>query len=337
MTNAASKAIAATDVLLDVRGLSVSLPTEHGPALGVDQVSFELRAGATMALVGESGCGKTMTCLAMMGLLPPRAFASGTVRFDGVDLLALPESRLERIRESEIAMAFQDASSTLNPVLTIGFQIAESLVRHRGMTRTAALAEARRLLDLVQMPAAAHRLHQCPHELSGGMCQRAMIAMAIACRPRILIADEPTTALDVTVQAQILALLMDIQRDFGMALILVTHDFGVVAQMAETAAVMYAGRIVERATVPELFDHPQHPYTQALLAALPYRMPEGRRLASIPGVVPPITSRPSGCAFWLRCAKADSTCVADRPVLTRSSATQSVACHKTSDAKAAAA
>ena len=336
MTSGGSKTTVATDVLLDVRDLSVSLPTEHGPALGVDQVSFKLQAGATMALVGESGSGKTMTCLAMMGLLPPRASALGTVRFDGVDLLALPESRLERIRESEIAMAFQDASNALNPVLTIGFQVAESLARHRGMTRTAAFAEVRRLLDLVQMPAAAHRLHQYPHELSGGMCQRAMIAMAIACRPRILIADEPTTALDVTVQAQILALLKDIQRDFGMALILVTHDFGVVAQMAETAAVMYAGRIVERATVRELFDRPQHPYTQALLAALPYRMPEGGRLASIPGAVPPITSRPSGCAFRSRCAKADSRCAAERPVPTPKSATQSVACHQASDAKAAA-
>jgi peptide/nickel transport system ATP-binding protein len=328
MTRGGSNTAAASDVLLDVTDLSVSLPTEHGPALGLDRVSFELEAGATIALVGESGCGKTMTCLALMGLLPPRASTFGAVQFDGVDLLALPESRLERIRGSEIAMAFQDPSTTLNPVLTIGFQIAETLVRHRGMTRTAAFAEARRLLDLVQMPAAAHRLQQCPHELSGGMCQRAMIAMAIACRPRILIADEPTTALDVTVQAQILALLKQIQRDFGMALILVTHDFGVVAQMAETAAVMYAGSIVERATVRELFDHPQHPYTQALLAALPYRTPQGGRLASIPGAVPPIASRPSGCAFRPRCAKAAPGCAVERPVARPSSATQWVACHE---------
>jgi peptide/nickel transport system ATP-binding protein len=322
--------------LLDVRGLSVHLPTAEGPALVLDQVSFALSPGSAMALVGESGCGKSMTCLAIMGLLPPQAAASGAISLADIDLMTLSEARWERTRGREIAMVFQDPASALNPVLTIGFQIAEVLRRHRGLTSSAARAEARRLLDLVRMPAAARRLDEYPHELSGGMCQRAMIASAIACSPRVLIADEPTTALDVTVQAQILALLRDIQAALGMALIIVTHDLGVVAHMADDAAVMYSGRIVERASVRDLFERPLHPYTQALLAALPYGIPAGQWLLPIPGSVPTLASRPSGCAFRTRCARADAGCAAGKPALMPSSATQSVACYKARDAQVAA-
>jgi peptide/nickel transport system ATP-binding protein len=322
--------------LLDVRNLSVTIRTKRGPAVTVDDVSFALGAGRTLGLVGESGCGKSMTCLAVMGILPRQARASGAVRLAGKDLLTLPERRLEQIRGRDVAMVFQDPHSALNPVRTIGTQITESLRRHRGLAQSAALAEARRLLDRVKIAAAGRRLSEYPHEFSGGMCQRVMIALAIACGPRVLIADEPTTALDVTVQAQILALLREIQSDLGMALVLVTHDLGVIAQMAETVAVMYAGRIVERAPVRDLFARPLHPYTQALLGALPHLTPAEHRLTSIPGVVPEPLERPRGCAFHQRCAKADNHCIDQKAVPVHDLGSRSVACHRVSRAAEAA-
>jgi peptide/nickel transport system ATP-binding protein len=315
-----------TDPLLSVRGLSVALPAAQMPALAVNDVAFDLHAGRTLALVGESGCGKTMTCLAIMGLLPARAQVSGQVRFRGRDLLSLSERQLETVRGREIAMVFQDAQGALNPVRSIGAQIVEVLVRHRGMTASCARAETRRLFELVQMTAAARRLDQYPHELSGGMCQRAMIAMAIATEPHLLLADEPTTALDVTVQAQILGLLQTIQRDLGMAQIIVTHDFGIVAQVAQTVGVMYAGRIVELAPVGELLARPKHPYTQALLGALPSRAETGRRLVTIPGLVPRLTERVRGCSFRSRCDKALPICGVDAPPLSATGQGKA-ACH----------
>jgi peptide/nickel transport system ATP-binding protein len=313
--------------LLSVEGLSVFLMHQGGSNPVLDHVSLTVLAGRTMALVGESGCGKTVTSLAMMGLLPMQMYTSGRVLFDGIDLLALQENQLARIRGNEIAMVFQDSMSSLNPVLTIGFQISETLRRHRALSAHSAAAETRRLLDRVQIPGAAQRFHEFPHELSGGMCQRVMIAMAIACGPRLLIADEPTTALDVTVQAQILALLKDIQKDLGMSLIMITHDLGVVAHMAEFVAVMYGGRIVEYAPVGRLFDHPAHPYTQALLRALPYRASAGEPLRSIPGTVPPIGERTSGCSFRPRCNAAQDLCARTSPETRAVGALSTAACH----------
>ncbi|MDW8397703.1 MAG: ABC transporter ATP-binding protein [Acetobacteraceae bacterium] len=284
--------------LVAITGLTVAFSGQ--PALrGVD---LAVGRGEAVGLVGESGCGKSVTWLAALGLLPSRAEIGGSVRLEGEELIGAPPARLERVRGGRIAMIFQDPASSLNPVHRVGRQIAEALSLHRGLEGASARAEARRLLDLVGIPDASRRLDAYPHEFSGGQNQRVMIAMALAGRPELLVADEPTTALDVTIQAQILDLLHSLRREFGMALVLISHDLGVVSETCERVAVMYAGRIVEEAPTERIFADPRHPYTRGLLGALPPLAGPKRRLASIPGGVPEPWAMPPGCAFAPRCA-----------------------------------
>jgi oligopeptide/dipeptide ABC transporter ATP-binding protein len=299
--------------LLSVEGLGVAM----GGVPVLEDVSFAIAPGETLGLVGESGCGKSVTALSIMRLLPepPARIASGRIVFDSTDLLDLDAERLRSIRGDRIAMIFQEPMTSLNPVFTIGDQIGESLIVHRGASRAAARAEAARLLDLVGIPAAASRLDRYPHELSGGQRQRAMIAIALACKPRLLIADEPTTALDVTVQAQILDLIARLRRELGMAVLLITHDLGVVAEFCDRVAVMYAGRIVEEAPATALFAAPGHRYTEALLRSMPAANAPGRDLPSIPGSVPPPAARGAGCVFAPRCGFATPRCRAALPPL----------------------
>ncbi|MBM3389618.1 MAG: ABC transporter ATP-binding protein [Betaproteobacteria bacterium] len=311
--------------VLQVQGLRVLLHSEGGMLAAVNGVDFELHAGRTLALVGESGAGKSLTSLALMRLVGKGAAGRGaTLQGQAwldtgsgrVDLLALAPAQLPALRGKALAMIFQEPMTSLNPVFRVGWQIAESLVRHEGLSQAAADARALELLQLVGIPDAAARRRAYPHELSGGMRQRVMIAMALACRPRLVIADEPTTALDVTVQAQVLALMRRLQREIGMALLFVTHDLGVVAQMADEVAVMYAGRIVERAEVRALFAAPRHPYTAALLRSMPgvAGVDAGRLVEPIPGSMPPLTRLPAGCAFHPRCAFADAArCSVEMP------------------------
>ena len=299
---------------LAVSGLTVRFP--GAPAAVVEDVGFSVARGQTLAIVGESGCGKSVTALALMGLLPGAARVEGrAVLAGGVDLLSLPPRARADLRGDRVAMVFQEPMTSLNPAFTIGDQIAEAVLRHRGATRAAARARALAMLDLVRMPAAAERLRAYPHELSGGMRQRAMIAMALANDPALLIADEPTTALDVTIQSQILALIAGLQRDTGTAVILITHDLGVVAEVADAVAVMYAGRAVEAGAVGDLFDDPQHPYTIGLMGAMPAAGRRRGRLATIPGAVPLPADLPAGCRFATRCPFADARCRAQRPPL----------------------
>ncbi|MFO1082270.1 MAG: ABC transporter ATP-binding protein [Reyranellaceae bacterium] len=314
---------------LEVRELSTTLFTRRGTLLAVDRLSLSVAAGETLALVGESGCGKSLSALSVMRLLPdpPARITGGEVRLNGRDLVALPEEAMLAVRGQEIGMIFQDPMSSLNPVATVERQIAEVLTAHKALSRAAARAEALRLLELVGMPDAARRLDAYPHQLSGGMCQRVMIAMAIACSPSVLIADEPTTALDVTVQAQVLALLKRLQAEAGMAMIFITHDLGVVAEIADRVVVMYAGRKVEEAPVDDLFERPLHPYTAGLIAATPVPGAErAARLADIPGMVPALGALPDGCAFAPRCPKAFERCRRERPALTEPGAGRLVAC-----------
>lgn len=290
--------------IIEIAGLRVAF--DNVPALhGVD---FSLRPGESVGMVGESGCGKSVTWLAALGLLPQRARISGSVRLAGEELLHAPASRLDKVRGGRIGMIFQDPASALNPVQKVGDQIIEVLQLHRGMERHAARAEARRLFDQVGIPDPARRLEAYPHEFSGGQNQRTMIAMALAGRPEILIADEPTTALDVTIQAQILDLLQQIQRETGMALVLISHDLGIIGELCERVFVLYAGRVVEEAPVDRLFAQPSHPYTRGLLQALPSLEAKQHRLAAIPGVVPNATDLPAGCPFAPRCAQRVERC-----------------------------
>jgi peptide/nickel transport system ATP-binding protein len=300
-----------SSALVEIRDLRVSF--DGVPALrGID---LSVGRGESLALVGESGCGKSVTWLAALGLLPKRATITGSVQLDGQELLGAPAATLDRVRGGRIAMIFQDPASSLNPVHRIGRQLVEALRLHRGMDGNQAREEARRLLDQVGMPDAKRRLDAYPHELSGGQNQRVMIAMALAGQPELLIADEPTTALDVTIQAQILQLLADIRRDTGMALVLVSHDLGVVAETCERVCVMYAGRIVEQAPAQALFDAPAHPYAQGLLAALPPMEGARRPLAAIAGGVPEPWAMPPGCAFAPRCVHRSAVCDAAVPLL----------------------
>ena len=290
--------------LVRLSGLSVAF--DDAPALrGID---LSVAKGEAVGLVGESGCGKSVTWLAALGLLPPKARITGSVMLDGQELIGAPAPVLERVRGGRIAMIFQDPSSSLNPVHRIGKQIMEALGLHRGMTGSNARAEAKRLLDLVGIPDAARRLDAYPHELSGGQNQRVMIAIALAGQPELLVADEPTTALDVTIQAQILELLQSIRRQMGMALVLISHDLGVIAEACERVAVMYAGRIVEEAPVEQLFQSAAHPYTQGLIGALPPMDGPRRRLAAIPGGVPEPWAMPPGCGFAPRCEFRSAPC-----------------------------
>jgi peptide/nickel transport system ATP-binding protein len=296
------------DPLLEVTDLSVRFDTDDGPVHAVDRLSFGLGQGEVLGIVGESGCGKSVTCMSIVRLLPETAVVSGSALFGGVDLLALSPRALRRVRGREIAFVFQEPMTSLNPVFTIGRQIGEMLTRHLGLSRTDARARAIELLDLVRLPSPERRLDEYPHQLSGGMRQRVMIAIALACEPRVLVADEPTTALDVTIQAGILDLMRDIRERLGTAIILITHNLGVVADIADRVLVMYAGRKAEEASVADLFDEPQHPYTIGLLGAIP-RPQEGdegrRRLREIPGRVPSLHTLPAMCAFADRCPRAD--------------------------------
>jgi len=297
--------------LLSVRDLRTWFFTDQGVAKAVDGVSFDLAAGETLGIVGESGCGKTVTSLSVLGLLPrppARVMEGSSVRFGGEELVGASESRLRALRGNEISMIFQEPMSSLNPVYKVGDQIGEALRLHRGMNRKAARTETIRLLDEVGIPEPAQRVDEYPHQLSGGMRQRVMIAMALSCEPQLLIADEPTTALDVTIQAQILELLGSLRESHGMAVLLITHDLGVVAEVCDRVVVMYAGQVVEKGTVQEIFAEPAHPYTRGLLASLPSVDNPGLRLASIPGTVPNPTRWPEGCRFMARCSEAGEGC-----------------------------
>jgi oligopeptide/dipeptide ABC transporter ATP-binding protein len=316
--------------LLEVAGLRTHFATDDGEFPAVDGVSFDVAAGRTLALVGESGCGKSVTALSLMGLVPrpPGRIVAGSIRFEGRELVGMPKAALRDLRGNGIAMIFQEPMSSLNPAFTIGEQIVEGLLRHRRISRADAVARSIEMLRRVHIPAPEQRFHAHPHKLSGGMRQRAMIAMALACEPRLLIADEPTTALDVTIQAQILDLLRELQQQSGTAVILITHDLGVVAEVADEVAVMYAGRIVERAPVEALFELPQHPYTVGLLGSIPKLYGEASRLASIEGQVPHPLGRPRGCSFADRCPFADAHCHAEAPALRAVGAAHLAACWK---------
>jgi peptide/nickel transport system ATP-binding protein len=290
--------------------LSVSFAADQGRLRAVQDVSFTLYAGQTVGVVGESGCGKSVTAMSLMGLLPPQAarLDGGEIRFQGQDLLRLKPSQMADIRGNELAMIFQEPMSALNPVLTIGDQLCEPLIRHRGESPKAAWQHAIQMIAGVGLARAESLMNSYPHQLSGGMLQRVMIAMALSCQPKLLIADEPTTALDVTVQAQILRLLRDRAREHHMALMLITHDLGVIAQMAERVVVMYAGRIVEQGATADVLRNPLHPYTQGLIASRPVPGQRRRRLYSIPGQVPDLAALPPYCAFTDRCAHATDRC-----------------------------
>jgi len=303
--------------LLEVFDLRTLFSTDTGDFAAVDGVSFSVDAGRTLAIVGESGCGKSVTALSIMGLVakPVGRIESGSIRFEGHELVGAPTQVLQDLRGNAIAMIFQEPMSSLNPAFTIGQQIVEVLQRHRPLNRIQARERALAMLRKVRMPAPQQRFDEHPHKLSGGMRQRAMIAMALACEPRVLIADEPTTALDVTIQAQILDLMHVLQRETGTAIILITHDLGVVAETADEVLVMYAGKVVERASVQALFEEPQHPYTVGLLGSVPRLDTDRTRLASIEGQVPSLNSRSAGCSFAQRCPFADDHCRTVAPEL----------------------
>jgi oligopeptide/dipeptide ABC transporter ATP-binding protein len=303
--------------LLAVEGLTVGFNTEDGPIRVVEDVAFSVNSGETLGLVGESGCGKSVTAQTIMRLLPspPSRIEGGHIFFEGEDLVALPESRVRKVRGDRIGMVFQEPMTSLNPTQRVGRQIAEVLALHRGMNYARARPLVVETLEKVGIGNAARRLDQYPHELSGGLRQRVMIAMAIICRPRLLIADEPTTALDVTIQAQIMELLKALQQELGLAILLITHDLGMVAEMSQRIAVMYAGRIVETGPAAQVFADPRHPYTAGLLRSSPRIAPRGQRLPSIPGLVPPPGRRGIGCSFAERCGRASERCRGEIPAL----------------------
>jgi oligopeptide transport system ATP-binding protein len=316
-------------LLLEVEDLHVEFHTADGVAKAINGVNFDLFEGQTLAILGESGSGKSVTAQAIMGILdmPPAVIPKGQIRYCGQDLLTMPDEQRRRTRGPEISMVFQDALSSLNPVFPVGWQIAEMFRVHRGMNKSEALERAVKLMQRVQIPAAKERVKAYPHQFSGGMRQRIMIAMAIALDPAVLIADEPTTALDVTVQAQIMALLQELQEERQMGLILITHDLGVVADVADKIAVMYAGRIVERADVFELYRQPAHPYTKGLLESIPRLDQKGQQLAAIGGLPPNLMRIPAGCAFNPRCKYAQDICREDRPALLEVAPGRESACH----------
>jgi phosphonate C-P lyase system protein PhnK len=305
-----------------VRDLSVAF----GRNTVVEGVSFDLAPGEILGVVGESGSGKSVTALSIMRLIPAPGRVTGRIDFAGQDLMALPEARMRAIRGRDIAMIFQEPMTSLNPVFTCGDQVMEALVHHRGLDRAGARAEALKLLKLVEIPSAERRLDDYPHQLSGGMRQRVMIAMALACRPKLLLADEPTTALDATIQAQILDLLRGLQRELGMAVVLITHDLGVVSEVAHRVLVMYAGRVVETSPAAEVFERPLHPYTEGLLASIPRLEGPIERLDAIPGQVPAPDAMPAGCRFAPRCRYAEPACAASPPPLAPRGEGRAAAC-----------
>ncbi|SKA36148.1 peptide/nickel transport system ATP-binding protein [Enhydrobacter aerosaccus] len=319
--------------LLEIDRLQTHFGTPDGVVRAVEGVSFNIEEGETVAVVGESGCGKSVTAMSILGLVPqPPARIAGAIRFAGRNLLDLPESEMRKLRGNDIGMIFQEPMSSLNPVLMVGRQIGETLRLHQRLSRRAAESRAIELLDLVGIPEARRRVREYPYQLSGGMRQRVMIAIALACNPRLLIADEPTTALDVTIQAQILDLMRDLKHRLGSAIMLITHDLGVVAEMAERVVVMYAGRKVEEAAAGDIFANPQHPYTRGLLGAVPklgcsLEHSERSTLAEIPGLVPSLRKPIVGCAFAGRCPKATQLCRELAPAVEEKAPHHQVACH----------
>jgi peptide/nickel transport system ATP-binding protein len=336
---------APNDAVLSVEGLRTYFFTRNGVVKAVEEVSFDIGAGETLAIVGESGCGKSMTALSLMRLIPepPGKIISGSVKLDGRDLMTLSEDEMRAVRGNDISMIFQEPMTSLNPVMTIGTQISEALILHQGLSKAEALARSIEMLDLVKIPEPEQRAKDYPHQLSGGMRQRAMIAMALACNPKVLIADEPTTALDVTIQAQILDLIVALQKEVGAAVILITHDLGVVAETAHRVIVMYAGRKVEETDVKTLFREPLHPYTRGLLASVPrLEIMTGRddeipeRLTEIDGIVPALYELPPGCAFAPRCPMAIDKCRVEAPAYEQIRANHWVACWRAEETEGAA-
>ena len=320
--------------LLQIEDLHVQFSTTRGIVRAVDGVSLDVEQGKTLGVVGESGCGKSVTMLSVMRLIPnplmPQIggrIAGGQVWFDGKDLIRLPEQEMRHVRGNRIGMVFQDPMTSLNPTMRIGEQIAEAVLLHQDVTQEEAMAQALDLLDQVDIPSPKERLRDYPYQFSGGMRQRAMIAIALACKPQLLIADEPTTALDVTIQAQILDLLANLQDELGMAIILISHNLGVVAGLSDEVAVMYAGKVVERALAGDLFERPRHPYTQALMRAIPLlESAEKEPLANIPGAPPDLVNPPTGCRFHPRCEFVSERCRREQPALIQVTDTHSVAC-----------
>ncbi|MEO1491813.1 MAG: ABC transporter ATP-binding protein [Pseudomonadota bacterium] len=318
--------------LLTVEDVVVDFKTRAGPARVLDHVSLEVGEGEILGIVGESGCGKSMTALSIMGLVPspPGKVTSGSIRLDGVEMVGMAENDLREIRGRDIGMIFQEPMTSLNPVFTVGEQIAESVRLHENASPRAAMARAVEMLRAVDIPEAELRAKAYPHQLSGGMRQRVMIAIALACRPRVLIADEPTTALDATVQAQIFDLLQDLQREMGTAILMITHDMGAIAELADRVAVMYAGRVVEKGAVETVLSAPEHPYTKGLIACVPHLepdpSPERQELVEIPGVVPALTDLGVGCAFAPRCNERVEKCLGAKPDLVASDDAHLTAC-----------
>jgi peptide/nickel transport system ATP-binding protein len=315
---------------LSVEDLRVRFDSDDGTVLAVNGVSFDVGEGEVLALVGESGCGKSMTAMALLGLLPPTATRSGSIRLAGRDLTTLRPREMRELRGREISMIFQEPMTSLNPVFTVGYQVAEVLRRHEGLSRRAAQDRAVELLELVRIPAPRQRVDEYPHQMSGGMRQRVMIAMAVACNPKVLLADEPTTALDVTIQAQILDIMRDLREQLGTSVVIITHDLGVVADIADRVVVMYAGHVVETGVVDDVFARPQHPYTIGLLGSVP--RPDlaptsaSDRLTEIPGIVPTLRQPPHECVFAPRCPRADDECRRGMPALVETAPGQRAAC-----------
>jgi peptide/nickel transport system ATP-binding protein/oligopeptide transport system ATP-binding protein len=314
--------------LLELRGLTTAFQTARGEISAIEDISFDLNAGEILGIVGESGSGKSVTALTIMGLLPepPARIAAGSVRFAGEELTTASPNRMEKIRGAGISMVFQEPMTSLNPVFTIGEQIMETVRAHERMSASAQRERAIEMLDRVGIPSATKRLNDYPHQLSGGQRQRVMIAMSLACRPKLLIADEPTTALDVTIQAQVLDLLMDLRDELGMAIMIITHNMGVIAEVADRVLVMYAGRIVEQSPAADLFDAPQHPYTKGLLACVPTLQQDRHRLIAIPGSLPEPARRPPGCRFAPRCSYRIEACRTAIPPLVMQGEDRAVAC-----------
>lgn len=320
-----------SEPLLSVRNLHTHFRTEDGVVKAVDGVSFDVAPGETLGIVGESGSGKSVTCLSVLGLVPspPAFFPAGEVHFEGKNLLAASESEMEQVRGDRIAMIFQDPMTSLNPYLTVERQLTEVLETHRKIGRVEARSQSIEMLGKVGIPSPEKRIDQYPHEYSGGMRQRVMIAMALLCKPRLLIADEPTTALDVTIQAQILDLVRELKQDLNMSVVLITHDLGVVAGTTDRLAVMYAGRIVEQGTTEEVFENPRHPYTRGLLKSVPRLDQQNEQLQAIPGLPPDLSALPSGCPFRPRCELATDRCASEYPEVVTFSPDRWAACWET--------
>jgi peptide/nickel transport system ATP-binding protein len=313
--------------LLEVDDLHVTFVSPDRTVHAVNGVSFSVERGEALGILGESGSGKSVTLRSILRLLPPeRTHFSGAIRLEGSDVLSMPERALADLRGSKVAMIFQEPATSFDPVYTIGRQIAETIMRHEGTGESAAWRRARELLEMVKIPSAERRLKAYPHEMSGGMRQRAMIALALSCRPSLLLADEPTTALDATVQIQVLLLIRELQRELGLGVIFVTHDIGVAVEVSNRIGVMYAGKLVEIASVEELVDHPLHPYTQGLLGSTVHGAMRGRRLDAIPGAPPSLSAAPDGCSFEPRCKLATTRCIAAVPALTEIGAQHSARC-----------